>query len=1281
MKSLKIKKKFNKLKKTPKLFFQDMVFKYKTRLKKHSPIKHLGANEFTVVSAVYNVEKYLDDYFKSLIQQSLDFKKHIKLIMVDDGSTDSSADIIKKWQKKYPDNILYVYKENGGQASARNLGIEYIRTPWCTFMDPDDLLDVDYFYEVDKLISSQSHLKMVSCNLIFYFEDKNIYKDTHPQNYRFKEKLKIFDADDEFQFIQLSAGTTFVKKEVIAQYQLRFDVRVKPSFEDATFMLNYALALHQNVGSKVAFLRDAKYFYRKRSDGTSTLDTAWTKPSGYDEVLRYGCLQTFKAYNEILGYVPRFVQISVIYYHIWQIHRIVNDSNALNFLSNEQKNRYIDLLKQIFSYIDEEVIDSFGLASAWFYHKAGMLNLYKNIAPSSERQICYVEKYDARNSEALFYYFAPANSIASFKINEKEIIPSERKILSHTFLDQIFVYEYRYWIPLDSDGLFSLEIDGKPVKIGFGGKHHKGGVHVRDIKQAFKVPPKYPNTGDIWIVMDRDVQADDNAEHFYRYVKENHPEVECYFALRKHSHDWLRLEQEGFDLLDFGSYRFERILKNCSKIISSHADDYIVDYFKDQGLRNKDFIFLPHGVFQNDLFDWMNSKIQMMSLFITTTNEEHQSIAGDFNHYKYGNKVVKQLGFPRHDALLKNNNFGTKTILVMPTWRKYLVGSLDTKTGLWQENANFMESIYAQSWKSFLSSSELQKLVETYSYKIIFAPHKNIEAYLPQFDLPDYVQVWKAGQSGSIQELFQHADFMITDYSSVAFEMAYLNKLVLYYHFDYTEFFDNQWNRGYFDYEKHGFGPVSVSQQDLLKQIELVLKNDSQPFTPYKERIEHTFSNRDQNNCQRVFDAIQALDKPRNPSKINVDFLEILLKEAYESGNAALSEERARKLKEVGSPRQRIIAEGILVDALCQKGNLHELQELKNMPLENAANEQALLMRTTELTKISEDQALRDNTQNFFHIGSFSEAKNLAMSISDPNFNDFIFLMLCAVLVDDRSLYENMTQRLEAVELELIEESLTIVELARAMHISNLSLITKISEEIQEPDLQLGIYQMDLNLILSYFYEKIKDFDSALKYLELYLDRSKKNIYCYRKAITYAEKLDNQIVLSNYKQYMFTKFDFTEFSEQELFDYLEHLYEQDERSKFENVFIYAFKEYPGSDLILLGYRYVMWKSHDDFRRLFSIFSNNYELLVSHENLNVQQIGYYALKKYLLAYQKAKEAKGLQRTQSEWEFYAELGCFGDDVEMIKEAFKASYLLFPEANIRRYLNYFKEVKEIL
>ena len=98
----KLDKKLRKLMRDPKLFFTDMYKKRKNQIKKYYPIKTQGIHQYTVVSAVYNVEKYLDEFFSSLTKQSLNFKNHIQLILVDDGSPDSSAKIIKKWQKKIP---------------------------------------------------------------------------------------------------------------------------------------------------------------------------------------------------------------------------------------------------------------------------------------------------------------------------------------------------------------------------------------------------------------------------------------------------------------------------------------------------------------------------------------------------------------------------------------------------------------------------------------------------------------------------------------------------------------------------------------------------------------------------------------------------------------------------------------------------------------------------------------------------------------------------------------------------------------------------------------------------------------------------------------------------------------------------------------------------------------------------------------------------------------------------------------------------------------------------
>ncbi|EAJ7368025.1 glycosyltransferase family 2 protein, partial [Campylobacter coli] len=236
------------------------------------PKKHKGFTQYAIISAVYNVEKYLDDYFKSIINQRLDFKKNIFMILVDDGSTDNSAQIIKKYQKKYPKNIVYLYKENGGQASARNLGLKYMQEndyqiPWVTFTDPDDFLDRNYFYEVDKFLVTHkaNDICMIGCNIIFYHEKQKLYKDNHALNFKFKNGIQVKENCNLDNFIQLSAASCFMNIGYLDK--LLFDEKLKPNFEDAKFINEYLL---DNINLKSAFLPTVKYFYRKRVEQNST---------------------------------------------------------------------------------------------------------------------------------------------------------------------------------------------------------------------------------------------------------------------------------------------------------------------------------------------------------------------------------------------------------------------------------------------------------------------------------------------------------------------------------------------------------------------------------------------------------------------------------------------------------------------------------------------------------------------------------------------------------------------------------------------------------------------------------------------------------------------------------------------------------------------------------------------------------------------------------------------------------------------------------------------------
>jgi len=93
----------------------------------------------SVIVPVYNVESYLAKCIDSLINQTL---KNIEIILVNDGSTDNSLNIIKKHEKKYS-NIICIDKENGGQGSARNLAIKEAKGEFLTFVDSDDWIDLE----------------------------------------------------------------------------------------------------------------------------------------------------------------------------------------------------------------------------------------------------------------------------------------------------------------------------------------------------------------------------------------------------------------------------------------------------------------------------------------------------------------------------------------------------------------------------------------------------------------------------------------------------------------------------------------------------------------------------------------------------------------------------------------------------------------------------------------------------------------------------------------------------------------------------------------------------------------------------------------------------------------------------------------------------------------------------------------------------------------------------------------------------------------------------------
>lgn len=946
-------KKLKKFLRSPARFFKDMYLKRSNSLAVLTSPKADGKYQYTVISPVHNVGEYLNEYFQSFVSQRLDFKKNIKLILVNDGSTDDSEKIIKDWQLRYPENIKYLNKENGGPGSARNFGLDYLKANWgaftnfagpensgleqfkenwITFIDPDDFVDLRYFSEIDSFLSRNhnKNIGILNSNIISYDDEKKKFSDTHLLKFRFAGKGVVLPSYKLGRHVNLSVAGVFFPPGLILNSDLRFDERLRPNFEDTHFVSCYIAELNK---TNIGYLERAKYYHRKRPQGFLMPHVSWEHPGLYGDTLDYGCLDVFKRFKDLYGSVPEHIQRAVLFNLLWYIKKSLNNAELTDFLTEKERCRFYSNFEELFSYIDPEVILKFELGGCGFFHKIGMLQQFKKISPSS--QIAYLEDYDFKKSQVLIRYYTTELSLEAFLVDGKDTIPHVVKTVSRNFAGKTFYLERRIWLPLRkslAQKTLRIKLGVFDAKISMGKNTYSEGVKASDVVSYFvaqrprhKITPEY---AEAWILMDRDNQADDNAEHMYRYIKNNHPEQSVYFVLSRESHDWERLDAEGYNLLAFGSPEHETALHSCAKIISSHAAQFVTDYFKDKSLSSKHFIFLQHGVIHNDQSSLFAPAWKKFDVFVTSGKGEYESIAGDFGGYKFTTKEVKLTGLPRHDALALSEIKPERIILVMPTWRVYLLGKVISGTER-ELLPDFIESEYAMRWSSLLNSPRLLELARSHDYKIVFFPHANIQPYLAQFSLPPEVEVLDHSTS-SIQDLFLRAALMVTDYSSVAFETAYLKKPVCYYQFDEDDFFRRgHYSKGYFDYRDDGFGPVITEEEDLIDELDHLLNQDAMPDAHYLQRVNDFFPFRDGKCCERVYEAIVSLDKTIDPDMDPENILISYAEAASKVNSWGLAASRWRltlkyHLSKDGSTIKVINAQLGLACALRQIGRLNE---------------------------------------------------------------------------------------------------------------------------------------------------------------------------------------------------------------------------------------------------------------------------------------------------------------------------------------------------------------------
>ena len=171
----------------------------------------------------------------------------------------------------------------------------------------------------------------------------------------------------------------------------------------------------------------------------------------------------------------------------------------------------------------------------------------------------------------------------------------------------------------------------------------------------------------------------------------------------------------------------------------------------------------------------------------------------------------------------------------------------------------FTTTEYYKVWKEFLEDKDIHELLEKNNLKLVFYPHRNMQKFLeyfkvdnPQIEIADW-------RKYDVQGLLKESAFLITDYSSINMDFAYMRKPMLYYQFDYEKFRKGQYPQGYFDYSRDGFGPVCDNIDEVRKVLKHFVDQNLENDETYYKRAQEFFVLYDTDNCKRNFEAIREI--------------------------------------------------------------------------------------------------------------------------------------------------------------------------------------------------------------------------------------------------------------------------------------------------------------------------------------------------------------------------------------------------------------------------------------
>lgn len=361
----------------------------------------------------------------------------------------------------------------------------------------------------------------------------------------------------------------------------------------------------------------------------------------------------------------------------------------------------------------------------------------------------------------------------------------------------------------------------------------------------------YYRRKNIYLIYEKFCQtAQDNSYYFFKYCMDNLKGKErdrVFYVIDKESADYEKVKEYGKQVIDFMSVKhmvYAMTAKQCISTDSSNhlyawqsKPSYVYDRIHSQGI-----LFLQHGVTALKRVDKLFGKSgsSPMRFFVTTSETEQTIVTKEFGYMQKDAPIV---GFARWDVLKDKKSDDDKFILIMPTWRQWLEDV---------DDESFMQSDYYLNYLQLLSDERLDKMLRENNVRLLLYLHPKFAGYLKVFEanISDRIECVAFGER-PLNDIMMKCHMLITDYSSVCWDVLFMDKPVIFYHFDSDMYL--KVHGSYINFETELPGPRETEYEGVLKQIEYYINNDFVIRPEHEEMIPRFFKYRDDHNCERTY--------------------------------------------------------------------------------------------------------------------------------------------------------------------------------------------------------------------------------------------------------------------------------------------------------------------------------------------------------------------------------------------------------------------------------------------